>query len=193
MSNKGFDRFGITGAVVLTACLFAHPFDWCQAGDLTDAGDLSIPVVTSTAKVSPPTPASAVPSASPFFDTVSKLLREYYPPRALKIHTKSNTYHAEYKVRMYDVAQTNTVEPGPEWSGIWLTMELKPGPYKGVEAVPKLLNQYDGPYKVMILAPDAKKLDCHMSVRIAYPLDVNPDFLTQFKTTVADFEKFLVP
>jgi len=161
-----------------------------RAGDLTEAGDLSIPVTSP--KVSPPTPSSSVPSAAPFFDNVSHLLHEYYP-RSIKIHTKSNSYHAEYKVRMYDVAQTNTVEPGPEWSGIWLTMELKPGRYKGTESVPKLLNQYDGPYKVMILAPDAKKLDCHMSVRIAYPLDVNPDFLTQFKTTVADFEKYLVP
>ncbi len=187
MSNIGIDRFCLTSGLLLSACLFAHP---CHAGDLTEAGDLSIPV--SSAKVSPPTPASAVPSASPFFDTVSKLLHEYYP-HSLKIHSKSNTYHAEYKVRMYDVAQTNTVEPGPEWSGIWITMELKPGLYLGTEAVPKLLNQYDGPYKVMLLAPDSKRLDCHMSVRIAYPLDVNPDFLTRFKSTVADFEKYLVP
>jgi hypothetical protein len=130
----------------------------------------------------------SLPSTSGLYSACTKLLREYYPNA--KIRQKDTNLHAKYKVRMFDVPQTNTIEPGVEWGGVLRDLNLQPGPYTGVEPVPRQLNQYST-YKVMILAPYSSKYDCHQMVRLVYPFDVQPEFLERFKNLVNDLESKL--
>jgi len=126
-----------------------------------------------------------LPSTAPLYAACTKLLREYYPNAKIKV--KDANFHAEYKMRMFDIPQTNTIEPGVEWGGVICDLELAPGPYTGVEPVPRQLNQYST-YKIMVLAPYSQRYDCHLNVRLTYPFDIKPDFLERFKILVNDFE-----
>jgi len=142
-------------------------------------------------KVQSSSPSAAqqnLPSPASLYGACTKLLKEYYPNA--KIRQKDANFHAEYKVRMFDIPQTNTIEPGVEWGGVLCDLELQPGPYTGVEPVPRQLNQYST-YKVMVLAPYSPKYDCHLNVRLTYPFDIKPDFLERFKILVNDFESKL--
>jgi hypothetical protein len=130
----------------------------------------------------------SLPSTASLYSACTKLLREYYPNA--KIRQKDANLHAEYKVHMFDVPQTNTIEPGVEWGGVLCDLNLQPGPYTGVDPVPRQLNQYST-YKVMILAPYSSKYDCHLMVRLVYPFDIQPEFLERFKNLVNDFESKL--
>jgi hypothetical protein len=138
---------------------------------------------------SPPSLAQQnLPSPASLYGACSKLLREYYP--TAKFKQKDESFRAEYKVRMFDVPQTNTIEPGVDWGGILCELELQPGPYTGVEPVPRQLNQYST-YKIMVLAPYSPKYDCHLNVRLTYPFDIKPECLERFKILVNDFESKL--
>jgi hypothetical protein len=134
------------------------------------------------------TAQQSLPSTASLYGACTKLLHEYYPNA--KIRQKEAKLHAEYKVRMFDIPQTNTIEPGVEWGGVLCDLELQPGPYTGVEPVPRQLNQYST-YKVMVLAPYSAKYDCHLMVRLTYPFDIKPEFLERFKILVNDFESKL--
>jgi hypothetical protein len=137
------------------------------------------------------TPSAAqqsLPSTARLYGACYKLLHEYYPNA--KIRQKDAKLHAEYKVRMFDIPQTNTIEPGVEWGGVMCDLELQPGPYTGVEPVPRQLNQYST-YKVMVLAPYSAKYDCHLNVRLTYPFDIITEFLERFQILVNDFESKL--
>jgi hypothetical protein len=152
---------------------------------------LAVPQVWAKQKTSA-SPSSAslqnLPSTASLYAACTKLLKEYYPNA--KIKQKDANLHAEYKMRMFDIPQTNTIEPGVEWGGVLCDLELAPGPYTGVEPVPRQLNQYST-YKVMVLAPYSPKYDCHLNVRLTYPFDIKPDFLERFKLLVNDFESKL--
>lgn len=131
---------------------------------------------------------AADPNWSKLEGAVEKLVIEFYPKAKIK-KTKDHM-HVEYKSRPYDVPSTHKQDIGPEWSGIVFDMELKQGPYVGVDAVPKKFNEYSY-YVVELYAPYSKKFDRHLLTRISYPFDVPPDFLKRFKNLVDEFDQCL--
>jgi hypothetical protein len=137
-------------------------------------------------------PADQATAATPHWDKLSAMVRnlvlEFYPKA--KIKESKNQLHAEYKSRMYDITSTNKTELGPDWGGLVFDMELKQGPYAGVDAVPKKFNEYSY-YHVELFAPYSKQYDRHLLTKIYYPFDVPQDFLKRFKKLVEDFEQYM--
>ena len=46
-------------------------------------------------------------------------------------------------------------------------------------------------FAVLLLAPYSPKRDAHLTVRLAYPQDVSPEFLKQFTELINSFEKYV--
>lgn len=148
---------------------------------------------TATGTGAAPSPASAAPSeaelgpkAAALFKDVSKLIKEYYPNAKPVI--KGCHYRLEYKARSFDAPQTNSFDIGPDWGGLVVDMQLKPGPYDGVKAVPCQLNEFSF-YVVLLFAPYSPSNNCHLLARISHPFDVPPDFLARLKQLVNGFDQ----
>ena len=60
---------------------------------------------------------------------------------------------------------------------------MKSGHLGEQDAVEKKLNQYSY-YVVMEMHQNCPSSDCHVDARLAYSFDVQPDFLSQFKTLI---------
>ncbi|HEY9784844.1 MAG TPA: hypothetical protein V6D17_05535 [Candidatus Obscuribacterales bacterium] len=121
-------------------------------------------------------------------DAFEKLVLEYYPKA--QIEKKSNSLHAELKVKPYQNATTLRWERGPGRNGILLDVSLVPGIYTGVHAVPKKFNEYTG-YYVILYAPYSKDYDRHLLTRLAYPYDAPEEFQIRIQKLVNEFEKHL--
>lgn len=122
-------------------------------------------------------------------DMFEKLTKEFYGKA--KLRKLKDAIHAEYKVRPWEInTASNKFEEGPNWGGILYDVKLQSGPYAGVHVVPKKFNEYST-FHVELFAPYSKKFDCHLLSRIAYPFDVDQEFLKRFKKLVEDFEQYL--
>lgn len=122
-------------------------------------------------------------------DMFEKLTKEFYEKAKLK--KAKDSIHAEYKVRPWEInTASNKFEDGPNWGGILYVVKLQSGPYAGVHVVPKKFNEYST-FHVELFAPYSKKFDSHLLSRIAYPFDVDQEFLKRFKKLVEDFEQYL--
>lgn len=122
-------------------------------------------------------------------DMFEKLTKEFY--EKAKVKKAKDVIHAEYKVRPWEInTASNKFEDGPNWGGILYDVKLQGGPYAGVHVVPKKFNEYST-FHVELFAPYSKKFDCHLLSRIAYPFDVDQEFLKRFKKLVEDFEQYL--
>jgi hypothetical protein len=113
------------------------------------------------------------------------LVRKYYPKA--KINKTKSMMHFEFKVRQYDIPQTYTVEPGPDWDGILGNIEIREGRLNDEDTVEKKLNQYSY-YNVIELQPNSTKASRHLKTRLSYPFNVQPDFLANFKTLIRNFD-----
>ncbi|MBZ0187179.1 MAG: hypothetical protein K8F91_13105, partial [Candidatus Obscuribacterales bacterium] len=122
------------------------------------------------------------------FKAVKELVGEFYPKAKIKIDKAS--MHIEFKTRPYDVPSTNTIEPGPNWGGILVDLNLKKGRYTGIHQVPKKFNEYSY-YHVILMAPYSKERDCHLLTRVAYPFDRSAEFVKRLTSIVNGFEKYL--
>lgn len=127
-------------------------------------------------------------SPEKIFKRIEDLTTEFYP-RA-KIKRKSNSMHIEFKTRPFAVPATGAVEPGPEWGGILVDLELIEGPYKGKDAVPKKFNEYSF-YHVVLMAPYSRTHDCHLLTRVAYPFDRAAEYVKQLGEIVNDLDSCL--
>jgi len=127
-------------------------------------------------------------SPDKIFERIKDLTTEFFP-RA-KIKSKGNRMHIEFKTRPYEVPATGAVEPGPEWGGILVDVELIEGPYKGKDAVPKKFNEYSF-YHVVLMAPYSQTHDCHLLTRIAYPFDKSAEYVKQLGEIVNDLDTYL--
>ena len=138
--------------------------------------------------------SGAAPSTAPanwqkLSDMFEKLTTEFY--LKAKFKKAKDSIHAAYKVRPWEInTASNVFEDGPDWGGILYDVKLQSGPYAGVHVVPKKFNEYST-FHVELFAPYSKKFDCHLLSRIAYPFDVNQEFLKRFKKLVEDFEQYL--
>lgn len=122
-------------------------------------------------------------------DMFEKLTKEFYGKAKLK--KAKDSIHAEYKVRPWEInTASSKFEDGPNWGGILYDVKLQSGPYAGVHVVPKKFNEYST-FHVELFAPYSKRFDCHLLSRIAYPFDVDQEFLKRFKKLVEDFEQYL--
>jgi hypothetical protein len=114
---------------------------------------------------------------------LESLVRRFYPKA--KIKSTDSSIHFEYKTKQYDITQTNTIEPGPEWGGVLGDVSLSSGPLKDEDAVERKLNQYSY-YVVMEMHTNCPSTDNHVDARLGYPFDVQPEFLDKFKTLIRD-------
>lgn len=111
---------------------------------------------------------------------VEALVKSFYPKA--KIKKTETSIHFEFKAKPFEIPPTNKVEPGPDWGGIVGDITQKSGHLKDEDTVEKKLNQYSY-YHVMELRPNISS-ESHLEARLAYPFDINPDFMQQFKTII---------
>ena len=112
------------------------------------------------------------------------VLRSY--PKA-KIKSTDSSMHFEYKTKQYDITQTNTIEPGPQWGGVLGDVSVASGHLKDEDAVERKLNQYSF-YVVMEMHTNCQSSDTHVDARLGYPFDVQPEFLAKFKTLIRNLD-----
>ena len=147
--------------------------------------DESVAAPQSSAAASQSSVASSQPNIATLETSLETLVRQFYPKA--KIGKTDKSMHFEFKTKQYDIPQTNTIESGPVWGGIIGDIELKDGHLSEQETLERKLNQYSY-YSVMELYPNSPKTDHHLKTRLAYPFDVQPEFLQSFKTIIRNFD-----
>ncbi len=119
--------------------------------------------------------------ASSAIGKIEALVKRFYPKAKFK--KTETSIHFEFKSKPFEIPPTNKVEAGPDWGGIVGDVAQKDGRLKEEDTVEKKLNQYSY-YHVMEMRPNISTSESHLEVRLAYPFDINPDFMQEFKTIV---------
>lgn len=136
-----------------------------------------------------------VPPLSKFSAKLSDCVRSFYPKAS--IDTQPRAIHFEFNTRKFFVHhalktgewQDAREEKGPNRGGILGDIQLQSGPYAGAACVPQTFDfRY---YKVLVLAPDSKKHNCHLHARLFYPANAPAAFLSQYEQLIEGFEKYL--
>lgn len=122
-----------------------------------------------------------VGSSSAVITKVEALVKRFYPKA--KIKKTDTSIHFEFKAKPFEIPPTNKVEAGPDWGGIVGDITQKDGRLKEEDTVEKKLNQYSY-YHVMEMRPNLSFPEAHLEARLAYPFDINPDFMQEFKTII---------
>jgi hypothetical protein len=78
-------------------------------------------------------------------------------------------------------------EMGPQKGGIYGDIELRPGEYMEMVAVPQTIDKRY--FTLWLTAESSKKLDQHLYIQLKYPRDVPKDFLKEFRLLMDRFEK----
>lgn len=148
----------------------------------------------SDGKIDAPVPLQN-PALKPFYTEMRGLFRRHYPKATS--HLLEDTIHFEDATRLFIVHEALKTgewqdpweERGPRLGGVLCDMTLRKGRYQGAATVPQTFDKRY--FKVLFLAPYSAKRDVHLVVRLAYPRDVNDDFLTQFMEQANDFGEYL--
>lgn len=133
------------------------------------------------------------PDLKPLLEPVRKVVQKYYPKAQVTL--KDDTIHFEFNTRKFMIHNPTLTgewqdayeEPGPQKGGIHGEIEIRPGEYGGMAALPQTFNKHY--FSLLMTAPHSKKLDCHLMVYLKYPRDVPKAFLEEFQTLVNGFEK----
>ncbi|MCC7529572.1 MAG: TonB family protein [Candidatus Melainabacteria bacterium] len=130
----------------------------------------------------PPARTQSVESepAKSLYADLSGLVKEYFP-RA-KVTVSGNVMHFEYKVHSQISTQTHLSELAPGIDGVLGDLEIKTGPYKGRESLPKRVNLIT--YEAIVLAPYSPKHESHIMARLCFDPGTAPEFLEKFKDYV---------
>ncbi len=140
-------------------------------------------VQSLTPTVAAPSAASQKVEAEPaksLYAELSGLVKEYFP-RA-KVTISGNVMHFEYKVHSQISTQTHLSELAPGIDGVLGDLEVKTGPYKGRESLPKRVNLIT--YEAIVLAPYSPKHESHIMARLSFDPGTAPEFLEKFKDYV---------
>ncbi|HNB22190.1 MAG TPA: hypothetical protein PKZ32_07230 [Candidatus Melainabacteria bacterium] len=124
-------------------------------------------------------------NVSSVFGELESLVKEYYPKA--KIVRTDNTLHFEYKARGLTGTQSGLKELSPDSGGVAGDVMVKPGRYAGRERNPSETNLIL--HMVFFTAPYSEPDDRHLFTRLSYPPDASVDFLSRFKTIIADQKK----
>ena len=133
------------------------------------------------------------PELKPFLEEIRKLVVKHYPKGEVTL--KDETIHFEFNTRKYMIHeplltgewQDAHEELGPQKGGIYGDIELRPGEYGGMAAVPQ---SFDKRYfTLFLMAPYSKKLDYHLYIHLKYPRDATKEFLKEFGQLAEGFEK----
>lgn len=135
------------------------------------------------------------PVLKPFYSEMRKLFRRHYPKATS--HLLKDTIHFEDQTRLFIVHEAFKTgewqdpweERGPKRGGVLCDMTLQKGRYQGAATAPQTFDKRY--FKVLFLAPYSAKQDVHLAVHLAYPRDVNDEFLTQFTELANDFGEYL--
>lgn len=125
--------------------------------------------------------SSGKDDASAVIGKIETLVKRFYPKA--KVKRTETSIHFEFKAKPFEIPPTNKVEAGPDWGGIVGDVAQKDGRLKEEDTVEKKLNQYSY-YHVMELRPNFVNSKSHLEARLAYPFDINPDFMQEFKNIV---------
>ncbi len=132
------------------------------------------------------------PALKSFYAEVRMLVLKHYPKASS--HLLKETIHFEADTRIFIIhEQTKTGEwqdpwevRGPKPGGIHGDLVLQPGQYQGAVVVPQTFDKRY--FNLLLLAPYSKNLDAHLLVHLAYPKNVNPDFLKQITDLISSFQ-----
>ncbi len=119
------------------------------------------------------------------FAEVETLVKEFYPKA--KIVRSEDKLHFEYKARGLAGTQSGLKELSPDSGGVAGDIVVKPGKYTGKERQPSETNLIL--HMVYFIAPYSEPQNHHFFTRLSYPPDASVDFLTKFKSIVADLQK----
>ena len=137
------------------------------------------------------------PDLAPLVEKVRALVVKYYPKAVVKlaeekIHISFNTRKFMVHHPLLDGSFQDAVEMmGPQKGGILAELELRPGMYGGMAAVPQTFNYHY--FKLELLAPYSRKLDSHLYVHLYFPQDATKEFVREFCELMNGFDKELVP
>lgn len=135
----------------------------------------------------------------PLADQLRVVVQKHYPKATVKIK-KDPTLDADFievsfNTRKYWIHsptlsgtwQDAHEEIGPQRGGVYATLELRDGLYKGQAAAPQ---DFDERYYVMrLMAPYSRKLDQHLYVHFKFAKDASKEFKADINKFVNAFEK----
>lgn len=135
------------------------------------------------------------PSLKRLYSEIRTVLLKHYPKATS--HLLKDKIHFEHDTRVFIVHEAYKTgewqdpweERGPKPGGIHCDLTLHQGRYEGAAVVPQTFDKRY--FRVLLLAPYSPKRDAHLVVHLAYPRDVNPEFLKQFTELINGFEKLV--
>jgi hypothetical protein len=131
------------------------------------------------------------PDLKPLLAQVRKLVERHYPQGQVTL--KDQTIHVEFNTRKFMIHEPTLTgewqdaweDVGPQKGGIWADIELRPGEYRGMAAVPQTI---DKRYFILLLtATYSKKLDHHLYVHLKYPHGAPKEFVRDFESLINGF------
>ncbi len=131
------------------------------------------------------------PRLQQFYRDMRMVVLKHYPKASTS--QLDGNFHAEHDTRLFMIHhptllgdwQDASEERGPKRGGMMCQLQVKAGPYGGMAALPQTFDHRY--FKVLRLAPYSSQRDQHLSVRLAYPADAKPEFLTDFTKAVNNF------
>jgi hypothetical protein len=156
-------------------------------------------VVTGLLIVAPVRAVDDAPLQNPalrrFYSELQTVFRRHYPKATS--HLLKDKIHFEHDTRVFIVHEAYKTgewqdpweERGPKPGGVHCDLTLQQGRYQGAAMVPQTFDKRY--FTVLLLAPYSSKRDAHLMVHLAYPRDVNPEFLKQFTELINRFEQYV--
>ena len=134
------------------------------------------------------------PDLGPLQEEIRKLVLKHYPKGKVTLEN-DGSIHFEFNTRKYMIHeplltgewQDAHEEIGPQKSGIYGDLEIRPGLYGGQAVVPQAFDKRY--FTLLMLAPYSKKLNHHLYVHLKYPSDAPKEFIKEFVELVNGFEK----
>ena len=135
------------------------------------------------------------PALKRFYSELRTLFQRHYPKATS--HLLKDKIHFEHDTRVFIVHEPYKTgewqdpweERGPKPGGIHCDITLEKGAWQGAAVVPQTFDKRY--FAVLLLAPYSPKRDEHLTVHLAYPQDVSPEFLKQFTELIDSFEKYV--
>jgi len=129
------------------------------------------------------------PALKRLYAEFQTLFRRYYPNVTSHLLTNNIRAFIVHEPLRTGEWQDPRETRGPKLGGILCDIALRKGPYQGAAMVPQTFDKRY--FRLLIMAPYSRKHDAHLYVHLAYPGNVNSEFLREFTGLVTDFERHL--
>jgi hypothetical protein len=136
------------------------------------------------------------PDLKPLLGEVRKLVERYYPKA--KVTLKDQTIHFEFNTRKFMIHEPlltgewqDAVETvGPQKGGIWGEIELCPGRYEGMLALPQTFDKRYFTQKLTFSY--SEKLHHYLHIQLEYPRNTPKEFIEEFEALTNKFDSYVI-